>query len=380
MAPPTLVREFPAMKPQMIFRPMSYEEFQNTWSEPVDAIHRVIIGLTEDIAMFQAMNFHKRHTAAGEEFLSSLMYYSQVLVLDSLVKIESRLRVYAPTSALPSNKTIQSFCSRLSDAQDAFGRFTAITSEVLSEASWTFIWKTPSAGEKVPTASPYQLLYQLICIHKISSAPTDHITRVLASLEKQEYLSLPDLPPGIERVTFDKCGRPTMLFVAATPDRSRIFFGANETSWGRLTALSAITRMARDTRVQQYIPRAMKAFQALRRKEEEALVELRRNPSTRTLSEKELKYRSRLGAMERMRLDESFLGGGNEMGIALRPPKWSFNQGCYLCQGMMGYQSPNPPVTEKQRKSYILQFKELRGEYAHSCAEGEARLQSLGLE
>ncbi|KAM0447665.1 hypothetical protein ACHAO4_008806 [Trichoderma viride] len=357
MAPPTLVREFPAMEPQMIFRPMSYEEFQSTWSEPVDAIRRTIIGLTEDIAMFQAMGLHKRHTAAGEEFLQSVTYYSQALVLASLVKIKDRLRAYAPTSALPGNEAIKSIGSKLTDAQVAFNRFSAVKEDVLATAGWNFVWKTPKTGDKVPTASPYQLLYELICINKLSSAPTDHITRVLASLEKQEYLSLPDLPPGIERVTFDKCGRPTMLFVAATPDRSRIFFGANETSWGTLTALSAITRMARDTRVQQYIPRAMKAFQALRRKEEEALVELRRNPSTRTLSDKELKYRSRLGAIERMRLDESFLGGGNEMGIALRPPKWSFNQGCYLCQGMMGYQSPNPPVTEKQRKSYILQFK-----------------------
>ncbi|EHK47084.1 hypothetical protein TRIATDRAFT_306808 [Trichoderma atroviride IMI 206040] len=357
MAPLTLVREFPAMEPQMIFRPMSYEEFHNTWSEPVDTIHRAIIGLTEDIAMFQAMSLHKRQTAAGEEFLQSLLYYSQVLILDSLVKIRGRLRAYATTSALPGNETVQSIGSKLTDAQDAFDRFSAITSQVLDEASWTFRWKTPSVGDKVPTTSPYQALYQSICINKLSSAPTVPVTDVLASLAKKQKLSLPNLPPGIERVNFEKCGRPTMLFVAATPDRSRIVFGANETSWGTLTALSAITRMARDIRVQQYIPRAMKAFRALRRKEEEALVELRRNPSARTLSDKELKYRSRLAAIEKMRLDESFLGGGNEIGIALKPPSWKFNQGCYLCQGMMGYQSPNLQVSEKERKSYILQFK-----------------------
>ncbi|UKZ69263.1 uncharacterized protein TrAtP1_010275 [Trichoderma atroviride] len=150
-----LVREFPAMKPQMIFRPMSYEEFQTTWSEPVDTIRRAIIGLTEDIAVFQAMSLHKRHTAAGEEFLQSLLYYSQVLILDPLVKIKGRLRVYAPTSALPGNETVQSIGSKLTDAQLAFNRFSAITSQVLDEASWTFRWKTPSVGDKVPTTSPY---------------------------------------------------------------------------------------------------------------------------------------------------------------------------------------------------------------------------------
>ncbi|KAL7899012.1 hypothetical protein HDV63DRAFT_78921 [Trichoderma sp. SZMC 28014] len=358
MAPLTLVREFPAMKPQINFRPMSYEEFQAAWSDTVDTLCRVIFGLTEDMAMYRAVNLHKRRTAGNEEFLRSILYYSQILVLDPLVKLESRLRVYAPTSAsaLQGNMAIQSIDSKLKDARNAFDRFSALTSKVLEEAGWVFRWKTPSVGDKVPTAGPYQLLYQLICISKISAAPNDHIARVLSSLQNKEYLSLPNLPPGIERVDLDKCGRPTMLFIAATPNRSRIVFGANQTSWGTLTAMSDITRRARDIRLQQYVPRAMRAFQALRRKEEEALAELRRNPNMRALSEKELQYRSRLGAIERMRSDASFLGGENELGIALRPPRWEFNQGCYACQGMMGYQSPVPPVKEKQRKKYILQF------------------------
>ncbi|KAL6795467.1 hypothetical protein J3E68DRAFT_404343 [Trichoderma sp. SZMC 28012] len=43
---------------------------------------------------------------------------------------------------------------------------------------------------------------------------------------------------------------------------------------------------------------------------------------------------------DRTRSDQSTLGGEKEMGIALRPPTCSINQGCYLCQGMMGYQPP----------------------------------------
>lgn len=147
-----------------------------------------------------------------------------------------------------------------------------------------------------------------------------------------------------------------MIFVAATVDHSRIVFGANETSWGALTAVSAITRVARDTRLKHYIPLATKAFQALRREEKKALNELKHSPSTSTLAKKELEYRARLRAIAQMKSDDSFLGGENEIGIALRPPTWAFNRGCYLCQGMMGYKSPKPPSTEKQRKSYILQF------------------------
>lgn len=167
------------MEPQLVFPPMSYAEVQNTWSEPIDIVHRAIIGFTEDIAMFQKLNFHKRHTEAGEEFLRSLLYYSQVLVLGSLVKIKGGLHVYAYTPASPSSEPTQSIGSRLTDAQVAFDGFFSFTADVLIEASWTFSWKTPSAGEDVPTASPYQLLYEMICVEKLSSAPADHMMDVL---------------------------------------------------------------------------------------------------------------------------------------------------------------------------------------------------------
>lgn len=163
----------------MTFRAMSYEEFQKTWSEPIDTVRRAIIALTEDIAMFQAMGLHKRHNTASEEFLRSLVYYSEVLVLDSLVKIKGRRQFYAPTSALPRNETIQTIDSKLTDAQLAFNRFVAVKEDVLATAGWNFVWKAPKAGDKVPTASPYQLLYQMICLDKMASAPTDRITRVL---------------------------------------------------------------------------------------------------------------------------------------------------------------------------------------------------------
>ncbi|KAM0520767.1 hypothetical protein ACHAPE_003168 [Trichoderma viride] len=237
MAHLTLVKEFPAMEPQMTFRAMSYKQFHNTWSEPIDTIRRATIALTEDIAMFQAMGFHKRHTEAAEEFLKSLLYYSQVLIWGSLVKIKGRLRDYTPTPALPIDPTFQPIGSRVTDAEDAFDRFSAVTSEVLNEASWTLRWKTPKAGDKVPTASPYQLLYQLICVEKMASAPPDRTTRDLLSTE----------------------------------NRSRVVFGANQTSRGRLPAVHAITRKARDIRLQVYIPLALRAFQALRRKEEKEL-------------------------------------------------------------------------------------------------------------
>ncbi|KAM0261170.1 hypothetical protein ACHAQJ_002432 [Trichoderma viride] len=208
----------------------------------------------------------------------------------------------------------------------------------------------------VPTACPYQLLYQMRCIERLSSiSDGDQMKPTFLSLQKTARLSLPKLPDGIVRVTTsDPCGRPTMIFVAGSMDLSgiRTVFGANETAWEDLTAVSAITRTMRDIRLQHYVPSAMKAFETLRRKEMEALAELQSDSGG---TSEDLLWRARSRAIEQMRSDESFLGGENEMGVALRPPTWSINQGCYLCQGMMGYQSPKS-WNENQRRKYILTF------------------------
>lgn len=142
-----------------------------------------------------------------------------------------------------------------------------------------------------------------------------------------------------------------MIFIARTLEPSRITFGANETQWDGFTPVSTITREARDIRLTLYIPLAMNAFQKLRQKEDEARAGL---PKT-GISADELRWMSRSKAIEQMQSDDSFLGGQNEMGVALVPPSWVINQGCYLCQGMMGYQ-PAKSFNENRRQKYINLF------------------------
>lgn len=362
MATLEIVKEFPAMKPQIVFPYNSYGDLERNWAEPIEVIHHAAIALTEDVAMFRAMGYHKTHTAAGEEFLRSLFYYAKVLVWDSFLTLEPELQAYTCTPALTIKKSLG---SKLENARTSLEHLSSAILDLLGGVGWEFDRKTLSTSDMVPTASPYQLLYQMIGIKKLSSAPAgDQITRTFCkfhplllsvSLQKQACLALPELPPGIVRVTSDAlCGRPTMIFVAGSPDLSHIVFGANEAAWGEFTAISSITRMARDTRLQHYIPPAMAAFQALRQKEVEALAGLQ-NDSSGTSNREDLLWSARSRAIEQMRSDDTFLGGENEMGIALRPPKWSINQGCYLCQGMMGYQSPKS-WNENQRRKYILKF------------------------
>ena len=144
-----------------------------------------------------------------------------------------------------------------------------------------------------------------------------------------------------------------MIFVAMKLDRTQYIIGANESSWGVLKDLANITRTARDHRLIFYKDPALAAFQALRRHED---------AESRTLAETqpELGTDDRLGearlrAVEAMRSDPTFLGGADEMGLALRVPGWSVNQACYACQGMMGYESPQT-WSKNQRVKYIRKW------------------------
>lgn len=152
-------------------------DIQGTLAKPIDVIHRAIIALNEDIAMFEAMGYHKRHTAASNEFLRSLCYYSEVLILDSLIKMESEFQAYACTPASRAIEPHRSIGSGLADARVSFSRFLHFIRRVLDEAGWEVSWNAPSTGDMVPTACPYQLLYQMICMEKLSSASTDQIPR-----------------------------------------------------------------------------------------------------------------------------------------------------------------------------------------------------------
>ncbi|KAL7792467.1 hypothetical protein V8C37DRAFT_380412 [Trichoderma ceciliae] len=95
MAPPELVTEFSALKPQLLFPLGSYADVEKTWINPIEIIRQAAIALTEDAAIFRAIGYHEIHTAASEEFLRSLVYYAKVLVQDSLVAIETEFKAFS---------------------------------------------------------------------------------------------------------------------------------------------------------------------------------------------------------------------------------------------------------------------------------------------
>jgi hypothetical protein len=90
MAPPELVTEFQAMKPQFVFPLNSYADIEN-WAKPIDVIHHAAIALTEAAAMlrFSQDTYRSRRNAVLPIMRKSL-----------LRKIENELQAYTYTPAL----------------------------------------------------------------------------------------------------------------------------------------------------------------------------------------------------------------------------------------------------------------------------------------
>lgn len=175
MAPEHLVKEFPALRPQVVFSRESYPDIQNISAKPLNIIRLAAIALTEDLAMFHALGYHKTPTEASKEFLRSLLYYSTVLLHVPLAQMEREFQPYSYTPAFQPTVSTGSIGSKLADARQSLDDFFDLTKNVLEEAGWEFHWKAPLVGDMVPTASPYQLLYQMICTDKLSSVPADKL-------------------------------------------------------------------------------------------------------------------------------------------------------------------------------------------------------------
>lgn len=173
------------------------------------------------------------------------------------------------------------------------------------------------------------------------------------------------------------CGRPTMMFAVVVSETPRLLVGMNEPSWAGFPAIANVTRQARDFRLQHYVPIARLAFNTLRDKEATHLSRLQASQTGK--EDRTLQCEARREAILDMRNDPTFLGG-TEIGLALRLPGWHGNQPCYVCQGMMGYQSARR-WSEKDKKGYLGRFDwEKRGDYPHSCAEAEVRCKHMELD
>lgn len=159
-----------------------------------------------------------------------------------------------------------------------------------------------------------------------------------------------------------------MFFICYHAETSLALFlvDANGGRHGRADVLetAAIRREYRDKRLEKYLPLAQEAFQALRKTEIEVAAEGNGKPEDICAQ-----------AVHNMRGNPHFLGRMNETGQAIDGSNFKPHPCCYACKGMMGYIIPGK-FKPSREKSYLRHFNwDMRGDYAHSCAEFDASLQ-----
>jgi len=228
-----------------------------------------------------------------------------------------------------------------------------------------------SEGSMVPTSGPREILYQMLCNaisitnSAISRGPQQtlrhlrellQVRRPVQQSDPAGHLILRRVADGTPR-TFFVCAHETGQFL----NRYALFLGASQCDWGAFDAIKVIRRADRDRKMRNYAQKALEAFTELHRIE----MSVNLPPSITQYRP----YRIRLAAIQRMRGSPLFLGHTREIGQAF-DGEFNFQQSCYFCQGMTGWDSVKTDwPDEEKRRALVSSDWRNRGPYAHACAE-----------
>lgn len=148
--------------------------------------------------------------------------------------------------------------------------------------------------------------------------------------------------------------------------------GASQEDWYDVPSIKVIRRGDRDYRLQDCVPLAKSAYEALRHIENTVDVNTVDVPAY-LLKDKHRKYVKRRTAVNIMTTQPNphFLNRTAEIGQAFDGDKEY--QCCYACQGMIGYKSQKSWSAAAIREE-LVGF-ERQTEYPHSCAEVDACFQ-----
>ncbi|KAK4033289.1 hypothetical protein C8A01DRAFT_40262 [Parachaetomium inaequale] len=238
--------------------------------------------------------------------------------------------------------------------------------EAIERARWTLSIPSLADADLVPSASPYQLLFEALLgredtAEKLRSYDDQTL---LLSLREMQLLALSPNPSTLEpRPNKIGDGRPAMVFASVYHEKNGakcVLFGCNSPDWSGLPAVSAITKTMRNHRLQAYIPWGNAAFQALRKVEQSFWPDSDSSGGGGGGDNSDETKRRRREARKRaravMREHDAFFGGTHEHGIALQTPEWSSHMPCYLCAGMMRYKEVDD-WSEDARGKYCDTFR-----------------------
>jgi hypothetical protein len=164
-----------------------------------------------------------------------------------------------------------------------------------------------------------------------------------------------------------KLGSPAMYEVAII--NNRLVLGAADVNWKSKFLYSeakGITRKMRDYRLAGILNQALRAFRTLKSNEDA-------QPHSQSLAMK------RRAAIQEMRATDALITGNVTLRQAFKPAVWKVMLPCYFCQGMMGC-TPAVEFSDDVKETNLTSARwDLRGDYAHSCAEIEVQLKALAM-
>ncbi|OIW23323.1 hypothetical protein CONLIGDRAFT_693943 [Coniochaeta ligniaria NRRL 30616] len=300
----------PIKHPRIIFNDdLDIEGYLNTITKASDALVR-------DIATFTAdERFMRAETMLGRCFVSACVYHTEVLLGSSLRQLQARDDIVHTTQQSEA----------FMNAKGNFAKLQVCTEGLriqIENRHWQMNFPDMGRDRVVPSAGPFQILVQMVVQElDVSAVNSEAKARTfLQSFKKAALLRDQQHMSGCV-ATEPGDGRPTMMFFSIYPnaDASKppiLLFGCNEIDHG----------------LRNYIPVAFETFTFLHGREQ-SLGQGLTVPIT-----KEDLIEIRQQAVNDTHRDQSFLGGTNEVGLALRTKGWSPNKPCYLCYGMMGYQ------------------------------------------
>lgn len=236
---------------------------------------------------------------------------------------------------------------------------------------WTIPTFAVPVGSMVPTSAPREILYRILCNTApiINSLQSRGPRWTLKNLRELLQVRRRDPLVNLTRhLLLDRIadGTPRMFFVCAHEtgqflNRYALYLGASQSDWGAFNAIKIIRRSDRNRKMRNYTHRAWQAFTELQR------IENGINLSPNITEHRP--HRIRLSAIQRMRGSPYFLGHTREIGQAFGS-EFNFQQCCYFCQGMTGWEYAKTTWTDEEKRTQLVSSDwRNRGRNAHARAE-----------
>ncbi|KAK3290118.1 uncharacterized protein B0H64DRAFT_413452 [Chaetomium fimeti] len=317
--------------------------------KPLKVLKRAGLALVEDIDSFIATGLtESKSTKTTIYFVRAAYFYACCLIIAPFNRIKD-------ITSDATGVEYQDFTTQVSDTEtvinkveDGLGRLALATER------WGLDTQSFRNPTSVPTASPYQLLFEALLeseevVQKLQDSQDD------ADLLRNIRLLFPGVHFPAQSQDRQELGdgRPVTVFASVyhkDDGTKRFLFGCSKPDWTGFEAIAVLTKDLRDTRLKECLPLSEPAFKALKamekRLEDEAAANNQGQPNHSSLSPEQRKEDERAALQslreavgEAMREDETFLWT-DQVGMAFSTPSWTHKPACYVCASTMGYQDP----------------------------------------